>query len=109
MPYLDIRGNQDAFVMIQTVREKFGMFTEKQVYKAIESRDMKARMSHPTDQKFKQLVSSKSLDNCSVVASDITNARTLFGTNRPGLRGKTVRQRPERVIPEYLDISQDYC
>ena len=29
IPYLDICGNHDAFVMIQTVREKFGMFMEK--------------------------------------------------------------------------------
>ena len=90
MPYLDIRGDHDAFVMIQTVRKKFCMFTEKKLEKAIELRDMQARMAHPTNEKFKQLVSSKILDNCSVVAIDITNARTLFGPNCPGLRGKTV-------------------
>ena len=86
---LDVRGNHNAFVMIQTVRKKFGMFTEKQLEKAIESRDMHACMAHPTDDKFKLMVSSKSLDNCYVVASDVTNTRTLFGPNRPGLRGKT--------------------
>ena len=84
------------------------MFTNKQVEKAIESRDMQAHMDHPTDEKFKLLVSSKIPDNLSVVSSDAPNARTLFGPNRPGLRGKTVRQRPERVIPEYLDIPQDF-
>ena len=90
MTYLYLRGNHDAFVMIQTAREKFGMFTKKQVDKAIESRDMQARMAHPTDDKLKQLVRSRSLDNCSIVAGDVTNARTLFGPNRPGLIGKTV-------------------
>ena len=60
--YLDICGNHDDFVMIQTVREKFGMFTEKKVEKAMELRDIQARMAHPTDEKFKPLVSSKSLD-----------------------------------------------
>ena len=76
--------------------------------KVIESCGIQARMAHPTDEKFKLLVSSKILDNFSVVASDVTNTRTLFGPNRLGLRGKTVRQRPERVIPEYLDIPQDF-
>ena len=90
MPYLDVRGNHDAFVMIQTFREKFGMFTEKQVEKAIESREMQAHMDHTTDEMFKPMVSSKSLDDCSVVASDVTNARILFGPNCPGLRGKIV-------------------
>ena len=63
MPYLDVYGNHDNFVMIQTVRKKFGMFTEKKVEKAIESRDMQVRMDHPTDEKFKLLVISISLDN----------------------------------------------
>ena len=65
-------------------------------------------MAHPTDETFKQMVSGESLDNCPVVASDVTNARTIFGPNRAGLRGKTVRQRPERVIPEYLGIPKDF-
>ena len=69
--------------------------------KAIESRDMQVRMAHPIDERFKLMVSSKSLDHCSVVSNDITNARTLLCPNRPGLRGGTVRQRLEQVIPEY--------
>ena len=40
IPYLDIRENHDALAMIQTVRDNFGMFTEKQVEKAIAARDM---------------------------------------------------------------------
>ena len=62
MPYLDGSGNHDVFLMIQTFREKFSMFTEKQVEKAIESRGIQACMAHPTDEKFKLLVSSKSID-----------------------------------------------
>ena len=108
MPYLDICENHNALVLIQTVRENFGLFTEKQVEKAIAARDMQARLAHPTDDKFKQMVSSKILKNCSVVANDITNARSIFGPNLPGLRGKTGRQRPERVVLEYLDIPRDF-
>ena len=40
MPYLDISGNHDACVMIQTLCDKFGIFTDKQAEKAIDSRDM---------------------------------------------------------------------
>mmetsp|Transcript_35164 Transcript_35164/g.35374 ORF Transcript_35164/g.35374 Transcript_35164/m.35374 type:complete len:249 (+) Transcript_35164:788-1534(+) len=108
IPYLDTRENHEALVLIQTVRENFGKFTERQVNRAIASRDMQARMAHPTDETFKQMVSKKILDNCSIVASDITNARSIFGPNRPGLRGKTVRQKPVRVEPEYLGIPRDF-
>ena len=65
-------------------------------------------MAHPTDESFKQMVSGKTLDNCLLVASDVTNAHSIFGPNRPGLRGKTVRQRPERVETEYLGIPRDF-
>ena len=110
MPYLDIRENHEALVLIQTVRKNFGKFTERQVNRAIAARNMQARMAHPTDESFKQMVSGKTLDNCSIVASDVTNAQTIFGPNRPGLKGKTVRQRPERIEPEYLGIPRDfYC
>ena len=108
MPYLDICDNHEALVLIQTVRYNFGKFTEHQADRAIASRDMQARMAHPNDETFKHMVSGKSLDNCSIVASDVTDARTMFGPNRPGLRGETVRQRPERVVPEYLGIPRDF-
>ena len=96
--------------MIQTVCDNFGEFTERQVNCAIASWDIQAHMAHPIDETFKQMVSGESLDHYPVVASDVnvTNARTIFGPNRAGLRGETIRQRPERVIPEYLGIPRDF-
>ena len=57
MPYLDTRENHVALVLIQTVCENFGKFTERQVNRAIALRDMQACMAHPTDESFKQMVS----------------------------------------------------
>ena len=108
IPYQDIQDNHKALVLLQTVREKFGLFTERQVNCAIVSRDRHARVAHPTDEKFKHMVSRKILDNCSIVANDVTNFGAIFGPNQPGLRGETVRQRPERVVPEYLEIPKDF-
>ena len=53
MPYMDVRDNHEALVLLQTVREKFGMFTERQVNHEIPSRDMQAPVAHSTDEKFK--------------------------------------------------------
>jgi hypothetical protein len=53
MPYLDIRENHEALVLIQTVRKNFGKFTEHQVNRAIAARDMQVGMAHPTDESFK--------------------------------------------------------
>eukprot|EP00957_Ditylum_brightwellii_P147609 11241350-Ditylum_brightwellii.AAC.1 len=65
-------------------------------------------MAHPTDESFKQMINGKTLDNCPIAASNITNARTIFGPNRPGLQGKTVRQRPEQIEQECLGIPRDF-
>ena len=62
MPYLDTRENHEALVLIQTVRKNFGKFTQRQVNRAIASRNMQARMAHPTDKSFNQMVSGKTLD-----------------------------------------------
>ena len=59
MPYLDIRKNHEALVLVQTVCENFGKYTERQVNRAIASRNMQACMAHPTDESFKQMVSGK--------------------------------------------------
>ena len=108
VPYLDVQDNHEALVLLQTVREKFGLFTERQVNCAIASRDMQARVAHTTDENFKHMVSGKSLYNCYIVANDITNACAIFDPNRPDLRKETVRQRPESVVPEYLEIPKDF-
>ena len=65
-PYLDVQDNHEALVLLQTVCEKFGLFTERQVNRAFVSRDMQARVAHPADEKFKQMVSGKSFDSCSI-------------------------------------------
>ena len=62
MPYPDISENHEALVLVQTVRDNFGKFTERQVQRAVASREMQARMAHPTDETFKQMVSGEYQD-----------------------------------------------
>ena len=61
MPYPDISKNHEALVLIQTVCNNFGKFSERQVYCAIALRNMQARLAHPTDETFKQMISRKPL------------------------------------------------
>ena len=44
------------------MRENFEGFTEEQVRKAILAREAQAKVAHPTDEKFKSMVSSKGVD-----------------------------------------------
>ena len=108
MPYIDMMVHQEAFAMIETVRKCFEGFTERQVKDAILAWDEQAMLAYPRDQKFKQMVSHESLKNPRTKPHAITDALAIFGPDRDGLRGKTVRVKPERVETEYVEIPWDF-
>ena len=108
MPYIDMREHQDAFAMVQTVRKNFEGFTRRQVKKAILARELQAKVAHPSDQQFKRMVSQRSLKKSRITPQAIAHARTIFGQNRSGLRGFTVRAKPERVEPDFVEIPRDF-
>ena len=108
MPYIDLREHQEGVIMLETVRKNFEGYTKRQVKKAILAREAQAMVAHPPDEKFKQMVSHENLRNCDVKVKDITNAHAIFGANRSRLKGGTVRQRPDRVDPEYTQIPRDF-
>eukprot|EP00804_Cyclotella_cryptica_P011815 CCRYP_021222-RA/>CCRYP_021222-RA protein AED:0.36 eAED:-0.92 QI:0/-1/0/1/-1/1/1/0/432 len=112
MPFIDLVAHpgtylsrRDGVAMIQTVRKNFEGYTKRQVEGAKQARDMQAMMAHPSDSAMKHMVSqTNAVKNCPVTVTDITNARAIFGPDRAGVRGKTVRQRPAVVRPEYVGI-----
>ena len=87
--------------MIGTVRENFENFTRQQVERALESRVVRRRVGHPSEERFKSVVSDNANNfDCPVEIADINNAKTIFGPHRPGLRGWSTRKRPKRVRVE---------
>ena len=50
------------------------------------------------------MVHANLIANCPVTQKDIFNAYALFGQNLPGLRGKTVRCKPEHVEMDNVQI-----
>ena len=114
MPYIDVRAWTGDFALanireiqqkgLDTVRKNYKGFTKREVKGAITARITQGKLAHIPDEKFKQLVSSKFLKHCHVKVNDVTNARTIFGPNLPGLGGRTTRQKSERVEPEYIGI-----
>ena len=108
MPYIDMCKHKEAFAMIQTVCKNFEECTMKEVEKATYACQAQAILGHQTDKKFKQLVSTNAIKNCPVTIQDIANSTTLFGPNQTALRGKTVRQKIERVDTEFIPIPYDF-
>ena len=68
------------------------------------ARVAQSKVAHPPVSKFKLMVNSPGLKNCRVTVQDITNSREIFGPDLPGLQGRSTRQKPKRVVPEYMGI-----
>ena len=115
IPYIDLTDDgagyimdtstirkEDGVVMVQTVRGNYEGYTREEVENARKAREAQAMMAHPLDEMLKHLVNA--VKNIDISAPAIANAKTLFGPDLGGVRGKMVRQRPSAVRPEYVDI-----
>ena len=119
MPYFDLNDVTTAFASnifananiealqerkIETIRKNMEDFSRKEDKGAHLARIAQSIVAHPPDSNFKLMVSSPSFKNCPVTVNDVTNARTIFGPDQPGLAGRSTIQKPQRVVPEYMGI-----
>ena len=98
-------ASKEDVVLIETVRKNMEGFTLEEVKRATKARDAMAMMAHPPLEKLKHLVSrTNHLGNVPFTADDLTNSNLIYGPDRGAIRGKTVRQKPSRVRPTYVQI-----
>ena len=45
--------------------------------------------------------------NCPVTFSNVKNAKLVFGPDITSLKGKSVRQKPARVVTDYVGIPRE--
>ena len=93
MPYIDLRDNQEGIAMIETVYKTFAGATKREIERAYLARTMQHRIGHPTDERFKEIVSlgKNGLCNCLITASDVSNVPVIFGPNHPRIQVATTR------------------
>ena len=65
-------------------------------------------VGHSYEQDLKSLVRSHNLDDCSLTIHDVNNAHAIFGHDIAGVRGKTVGQKPDRVVTYYVAVPCDF-
>ena len=96
--------------MIETVRENYRNYTEGDITKAKMARKTQARIGNPPDERYKEIVSGRSLKHCPVTVEDIANAHAIFGPNRARLKGAATRQpvRFTKTIGERLNPPRDF-
>jgi hypothetical protein len=106
-PYIDMQS-MAAVAMIQTVCQHYEGLTKCKVQDAIVARKAQAMTGHPTDAQFLEMVRNKTIKNCPIKPKPITNACSIFGPSIVGVRGKTVRHKPEQVEAEPGRIPDDF-
>ena len=89
------------------VRENFKGYAIKQVKGAFEAHCLQAMLGHPSRKDFKGMVCANLIANCPVTPENISRTHQLFCENLAGLRGKTVRKKPEQVVMDYVQIPRD--
>ena len=105
LPY--INAGEEGLIFVQTVRQQYEGFTKKQVEKAILARKATGLLGYPTERDMEALVSNN-LDNVPFTVTDIRNAKTIFGPDLAGVRGKTVRESPKHVVTDVVAIPRDF-
>jgi hypothetical protein len=104
MPYIDLEKSEEraAICLIQTIRERYEGFTRREIEDAKAAREAQAMIGGPPDREFQHLVRTNPMLPITPLAVEHSNK--LFGPDLAGVRGRTVRKRPEHVHIEYMDI-----
>ena len=95
-------------LQLDTVRGNFEGFTKKEVLRAKRARELQTMVGAPSEKDYYGMVSNNMLDNCPVHRHDVTNARKIYGPDMAGVRGKTVRKKPDPVVESYVAIPRDF-
>jgi hypothetical protein len=106
MPNLDIRDVEAEVTLsfIQTVRGNMEGYTQREVEDARAAHEAQAMLGHPTNRDFLGMVYSGMILNCPVTPSAVQNANHIFSPDLAGVRGQTVRQPPESVTTNSVQI-----
>ena len=105
MPALHLNQDEDAArMLIQTVAGNYEGFTPREIKLARTAREAKAMMGNPSEETLKKAVSAGAIDNVPFDVAAVGNSRQIYGPALEDVRGKTPRQRPDRVEVKHVDI-----
>ena len=62
----------------------------------------------PSESDYKAMVSSNMIHNFPITQHDVSNSVNMFGLQLEGVRGKTMRSKPEPAVEEYVVRSRDF-
>ena len=92
---------------IQKVQDNSEVFTKKETTASKIARKSNGIIGHISERDFKSMVSNNMIQNFPIAASDVTNSQNMFGPNLTGTRSKTVQQKLDIVVMDYVAVPKD--
>jgi hypothetical protein len=100
---------RNAFAFLQRVRQNMEGFTKHELKGTNLACKAQAILGHPSSKELSQVVSNNfGINNSPINPIDISKADTIYGCDLGGIRGKTVRKKPERVQGGIIKIPKDF-
>ena len=96
---------ESEVIIVQKMSKCFEGYAKQYVEKEKISRELQDMVSHPSKRKYKGMVVSELLLKSPITKKEITNAKSIFGLDLAGLRGKTLRKKTIMVDTEEYDQS----
>jgi hypothetical protein len=96
-----------AVVMVTAVKSNREGLTDREIEKAKAAQRALRLVRYPSPRDFKNMVRSNMIKNCSVTSTDIYKAHKLFDDDIATLRGETVRNTPDTVVANYVEIPME--
>lgn len=110
--YLDLsqEGNSELLCsqVVPTVHGNFDGYSKQDIIGAIKARKLQSMIGGPGLADYTGMVREKMIVDCPIDHIDIKNAHTIFGPDLAGIRGRTVRRRPEHVEVWVVAIPWDF-
>ena len=101
--HLDERGSS----FVQTVDENLSLFTNRQVVRAKQARELYEMIGRPSIHDFLGIINNHLLPNNRITARDVMTAEEIFGKDLGAIQGKTTRNKTEPVPSDYVNMPPD--
>ncbi len=93
---------------INTVCQNFEGYTKKQVQQAVHAHCLMSMVACPSERNFQAMICLNMLKDCPFTNYNIRNVHNIYGPGLASIRGKMVRQKPKRVVTDYLEIPRQF-
>jgi hypothetical protein len=90
--------------MISTVAENKTFFTNRQLERAKQARDLAYALGCPSDKDMRAVLRLNMIKDCPVVEEDIILAEKIFGKDVAVIKGKTTRSTPKPVLQDTVAV-----